>query len=116
MLRQHRDVLLRRGGVIHLHFEQLKMDAHRVERILHLVRDARRHAAECGQSPRHARPRNPPLLLLVGQAGTDHVEGLTQFGELVLLWQREGHAGFAATQAREAGANQQDGPQCPLRQ
>ena len=102
----HLDVLVRAfrvGDAEQMLPHQLEMDRHRVQRILHFVRQARHQPAERAelarivggvQRPRPARRRASRL--------ADHLEGFADPLELFFGGQLEREIGFAALQAQQA--------------
>ena len=109
--------------------QQLEVDGHRVQRVLHLVRDARRQPAERDELARVAAQRRLAIGALglrrlraarlgpVGrQLGADGVEEAPQLAELVLLGQVEPHVELAAAETREPAPDDVNRPQDQLRE
>ena len=91
--------------------QQLEVNHHRVERILHLVREAGREAAE-----RHELARGLSRVALLRQLLADGVEERAQVTELVVLIEVERDAELPFPEPRQSAADHVDRPQEQLRE
>ena len=112
------DVLRRRLPRRQLLLQQLEMNGHRIQRVLHLVRDAGGQPADHRNAARQLGQlrRLDALRRRRAQLRADLIEDVAELAELLVVAQIERRAEIAAAQARQAAADHVHRPQHELRE